>query len=56
MIIIRCNAIVKREKLYEIYDTVTEMAKTGIILLPSYCELLTEVPHDTEVVVVKEKE
>lgn len=56
MVIIRCNTLMKQEQFLKIYDGLVEMAKIGVILLPSYCELLNEVPPDTEVVVVKEKE
>lgn len=55
MVIIRCRALLPPEVLDKLHDNLVEMAKTGVILLPSSCELLNEVPPDTEVVVVKEK-
>ena len=56
MVIIKCMLMMKQEKQKELHDAIAEMAKTGVILLPAYCELLNEVPPDTEIVVIKEKE
>ena len=55
MVIIKCNIHIKRDEFLALHTGLTEMAKTGVILLPAYCELLNEVPPDTEVAVVKEK-
>jgi len=56
VVIIKCMLMMKQEKQKELHDAIAEMAKTGVILLPAYCELLNEVPPDTEIVVIKEKE
>ena len=56
MIVIKCNALMKEEQFYKMYDVLVEMAKIGVIFLPECCELLNEVPYDTEVLVVKAKE
>ena len=56
MVIIKCLALMKREQFYNLYAILVEMAKTGVILLPGYCELLNEVPHDEEIVIVKKGE
>ena len=55
MVIIRCNAIMKPERLVEAYNDIVEMAKKGVILLPACYELLNEVPLDTEIVVITPK-
>ena len=56
MIIIRCNALIRREQFYELYGAIVEMAKNGVILLPESCELLNEVPPDEEIAIIKKGE
>lgn len=56
MVIIRCNSLMRRDNFFELHADLVNMARTGVILLPDCCELLNEVPADTEVVVVKNEE
>ena len=56
MVVIRCNVMPKKEQFLVAYDGLVEMAKTGVILLPESFELLNEVPHDEEIVIVKKGE
>ena len=56
MVIIKCTVMMRQAEQKQLHAAIAEMAKTGVILLPAYCELLNEVPPDTEVVVIKEKE
>ena len=55
MVVIKCHALLTRGQFRELHDDLVEMAKTGVVLLPPGCELLNEVPPDTEVIVVGEK-
>ena len=56
MIIIRCNSRVDGKALASLWEGCVNMAKTGVILLPPFCELLNEVPDDPDVIIVGYKE
>lgn len=56
MVIIKCNQILKDGQFANTWKSLCRMAAAGVILLPPGFELLNEVPADTEVVVVKNKE
>jgi hypothetical protein len=53
MVIIKCNALLPADDFINLWRGFVEMAETGVLLLPYGCDLLNEVPPDTEVVVVK---
>jgi hypothetical protein len=52
MVIIRIRCFLKPDDVQKITDDIQAMAKTGVIVLPPYCELLNEVPDDEEIKVV----
>lgn len=56
MVIIRVNAHLATEQAKTITEAIHAQAKTGVIVLPHYCELLNEVPADETVKVVCEQE
>lgn len=55
MVIIRCNVPLKKDVLQRMREAFVAMAKDGVILLPDFCELVNEVPPDTDIVVVSER-
>lgn len=56
MIIIQCECFLSAECFTKTWEGLVAMAKTGVMLLPPSFTLVNEVPPDTEVVVVREKE
>ena len=56
MIVIRCNSRIDGKALAAFWESCVNMAKTGVIVLPPFCELLNEVPDDPDVIVVRDKE
>lgn len=56
MIIIQCECLMSAECFTKAWEGLVAMAKTGVMLLPPGCTLVNEVPPDTDVVVVREKE
>lgn len=52
MVIIRVNANVRPERAQIIVEGIHNQAPTGVIVLPSCCELLNEVPADEEIKVI----
>ena len=56
MVIIRVNASMRPENMRLITEEIHEQAKTGVIVLPNFCELLNEVPADETVKVVCKQE
>lgn len=43
MLVIKANAIMSQAKLTKLTNTLTEQAKNGVVVLPDFCDLLTEV-------------
>ena len=37
-LVIKCNTVLHPDKLNELYQTFTDQADKGVILLPSYCD------------------
>lgn len=56
MVIIKCNFNARGETLQALWEDFCTMASKGVIVLPCFCELVNEVPADSEVVVIKSKE
>jgi hypothetical protein len=56
MVIIRANKLTRRDQLEVLAHDIKEQAKTGVIVLPSWCELLSEVPVGDEIQIVQQKE
>lgn len=56
MVIIKCNINLRTDDFNTLCRSIKTMADTGVILLPSFCDLVNKVPADTEVVVIKEGE
>ena len=52
MVVIRVNGNIKPEDGRAVHTYIHEQAKTGVIVLPHFCELLNEVPADEEIKVV----
>ena len=52
MVIVRVNANVGPTSLAKLRKSLRDQARTGALALPSFCELLAEVPDGTEVEVV----
>lgn len=42
MLVIKANAIMPPAKLAKLTNTLTEQAKNGVVVLPDFCDLLTE--------------
>lgn len=53
MVIIKCNTFISSVEFTKLWEGFVKMAKTGVILLPLGCDLLNEVPPDTEICMVK---
>lgn len=53
MVIIKCNVLLSSGDFVKTWRGLLEMAETGVILLPPGCDLLNEVPPDTEICMVK---
>ena len=56
MVIIKLNAVVNGEDFVTIMQGIQNQAKTGVILLPSFCDLLNEVPADEEIQIIRQDE
>lgn len=54
MVIIRVNARIPAAQAQKTVEGIHLQAPTGVIVLPSYCELLNEVPGDEQVQVMYE--
>ena len=54
ILIIKCNAIVKPERLEDMRRSFISQKETGVIVLPAMCEAVV-VPDDVEII-VEEKE
>lgn len=39
-LVIKCNAVLHPDKLNELYKAFTNQADKGVILLPSYCDVV----------------
>jgi len=55
MVIIRVNAHIPGDDLEPIVREIRAQAETGIIVLPPWCELLSEVPQDEEIQILQQK-
>lgn len=56
MVIIKCETILPADSFATVWTQLVKMAVCGVILLPPGFTLLNEVPPDTEIVVIKQKE
>lgn len=54
MVIIRVNAHIRPEQARIVTEGIHNQARTGVIVLPSFCELLSEVPAGEEIQVLYE--
>lgn len=54
ILVIKCNTIVKPERLEDMRKTFISQKETGVIVLPAMCEAVV-VPDDVEII-VEEKE
>lgn len=52
MVIIRINGRIHAEQAKIVLEGIHNQARTGVIVLPSFCELLNEVPADEEIKVL----
>ena len=52
MVIIKCTAHINARDAECLVAAIHEQAKTGVIVLPHICELLSEVPADEEIQVI----
>lgn len=52
-LVLRSKAMLKQELLDAIYLDISEQVKKGIVILPSFMELII-IPKDTEILVPKE--
>lgn len=48
------NVHLHPEVMQRVQEMLVEQAKTGVVILPLFCELLNEVPEDTEIKVIQE--
>lgn len=39
LVIVRCNVVVPNEELLKIHESLCKMRETGVMVLPSYCDL-----------------
>ena len=51
MVIIKCNALLNEEQAQRLTADIHAQAETGVIVLPTFCELLNEVPADETMVI-----
>lgn len=51
MVIIKCNALLNDEQRRALEINIHDQAADGVIVLPSFCDLLNEVPKDEEIVI-----
>lgn len=51
---IKEGLIVNQEVQRRVWESLVDQAKTGVVLVPQFCELLNEVPEDTEIKVIQE--
>lgn len=56
MVVIRVNGNIHAEQAKIVVEGIHRQALTGVIVLPSFCELLNEVPADEEIQVVQQKQ
>lgn len=56
MVIIRANKLTRRDQLEVLAHDIKEQAKTGVIVLPCWCELLSEVPVGEEIQILQQRE
>lgn len=54
MVVIRINARLNADNARAVIEGIHNQARTGIIVVPEYCELLSEVPADEEIKVITE--
>lgn len=54
MLIIKCNLMMKEEGLKKLHKELCRQAEAGVVVLPTFCELLNEVPKAEGIVVVCE--
>lgn len=54
MVIIRVNGHIRPEQARIVTEGIHTQARTGVIVLPSFCELLNEVPAGEEIQVLYE--
>lgn len=54
MVIIRANGLHRREQIEALAADIRAQAETGVIVVPSWCELLSEVPAGEEIQILQQ--
>lgn len=49
MVIVKVNVLLHPKEMAKLSDTLQSQAQNGALVLPPYCQLLDEVPDDTEI-------
>ena len=56
MVIIRANGLHRREQMEALAADIRAQAETGVIVVPSWCELLSEVPAGEEIQILQQQD